>query len=39
MDNLLKSYQEEKITLEEALDLSKNIYNGVEQYGIKFKEY
>ena len=39
MDNLLKSYQEEKISLEEALELSKNIYNGVEQYGIKFKEY
>ena len=39
MNNLLKLYQEEKISLKEALELSKNIYKGVEQYGIKYKEY
>ncbi len=39
MSDLLALYQDDKISLEEALDLSKNIYKGVEKYGLKFKEY
>lgn len=38
MNNLLKSYQEEKISLEEALNLSENIYKEANKYGLEFRK-